>query len=131
MYATLKTSSGLTDDADYVGTQAAPADTKTVAPYPATEGHPFRVAVHFVLEWLDAGGLVVAGAGSFTFQAVKVTPRALGGNIVEGAAPVAAVGSIPLIEDDLRVGDVVGCRISGISAPGGATKYRVLYREAP
>lgn len=129
MYKLLKTSSGLTNDADYAGTQVAPTSTVTLVS-PASEGHPLKIGVHFVLEWLDAGGVVVAGAGSFTLQAIKVTPRELGGSVVEGSAAVAGTGSATMIEDDLRVGDVLGVRVSGITAPGGATKYRVLYREA-
>lgn len=129
-YKLLTTSTGVLDDADYAGTQVAPTDVAVVA-YPVRVGYdPSFIQVEFVLEWLDAAEAVVVGAGSFTFAVVKIIDRpGAATSIVVDSAAIAAVGSRPFVASDLRIGDTIGVRITGITAPATTTHWRVFYRE--
>ncbi len=128
-YKLLRTTAGLTNDPDYAGTQTAPAALVTLTE-PSRTGYIQQrpVQVEIVLEWLSAANAVVPGPGSYNVAAVRVLERD-GGTIVVDSEAIAARAALPVIVDDVRVGDAFGVRLTAMMAPAGATKARVLYRE--
>ncbi len=137
-YKLLRTKADFTDDVDFAATQVAPVDADTaVVAYPDQVGNVIRrgIQIEIVIEWLSNALAVVAGAGSFTLQVVRVIDRPLAisstpGAIVVDSVGISGRGSRPILIGDMRAGDQFGVRLSGITGPGGgATKLRVLYRE--
>lgn len=131
-YKLLKTSADLNADADYAGTQAEPA-ALVVLQVPQTSGQIVGapIQLELVLEWLD-DDVVVVGAGAFTLSVIKVVDRPAdpGGAIVTDSVGIAGQGSRPILIGDVRIGDNVGVRITGITGPGSTEdRYRVFYRE--
>jgi len=120
----LRTSTALTDDADYAGTQVAPTSLVTLASVASPTG------IELVVEWLDVGEAIVNGAGEYTLNVIKVVDRPGGASsIVIDSLPIECQGSRSIVVDNLRVGDSIGVRLTDITAPGASTHFRVLYRE--
>lgn len=136
-YRLLRTKANLTDDTDYVGTQAKPAaaDLGTVHP-PNRVGHIVQrgVQLELVLEFLNASNAAVNGAASYTMRLIKVIDRGWLVPITEimvqsVAVTVTSQDRVPVIIGDLHVGDEFSVRLTGITGPTSSTQVRVLYRE--
>lgn len=129
-YKELRVKVGFGDDTDFALDQTEPADKVVIdAVSPKRPLKP--LTVEFVVEWLDAGDLVVTGdRGSFDFQVVRVIDRPDATQVVIDSVVIAGVGNRAILIDDIRKDEELGVRLSNISAAAGATKMRVLYKES-
>ena len=127
----LRTKPNVTDDDDFVGTQAAPADTVTFVGAAPQSGGRTIDAVEIVIEWLDVSNDRVNGAGSLTVQLVPVFVHPVTGvaDIIADSQTFSTQGYRPIFITGVQEEDVVGVRLTGITPPATTTQVRVLYRE--
>jgi len=127
-YQQLRVKVGFGDDADFAGTQVAPADLVTIAPQ---KDSIENVQVELLIEWLDPADVVQPGRGAFTIHVVRVIDREpAAGQVVVDSVALTASGYRAVLIDDTRAGDLMGVRLTAITPPGGTeTKMRVLYKE--
>jgi len=133
----LTTKVGFVDDADYVTTQVAPTDTATMVLAGRERGDPITVEV--VAEYQTAADAVTTVArGAVTMNIIKVMPgepttgSASDQRITDSATLTAVPGGRSALIDEVRVGDVLGVRLTSMADPGGpSVSIRVSYRELP
>jgi hypothetical protein len=135
----LRTTTDLSDDADFVGTLAAPAAGALQRVHNLIPSNTDEVSgVALQLQWLDSAGDQVAGRGTFDLSVVQLADVVrLDGTVLEADGMLGdsvtltgQVGYRIITLDDLRGSSQISVRLTNLAGPGGTEDHcRVLYRE--
>lgn len=140
-YKLLRTTTGLSDDADFVQTQTLPADLVELK-NELQQGKDWERGILLVVEFLDSTGAVaLTGAtnrGTFDLELIEVglRPASIAANskfVTSSVKRTGLKGWEPIVVDALDPGMQVGVRLTNMVGPAGASpaaaKARVLYTE--
>jgi len=132
---TLRTKPNLTDDVDHVDLQTSPpSDELRTVPSVGDSGLEWPGTLEAILEFVDALGAPVLGAGrgSADVQFVKIVERADGTATYVDTVPILATPSYrSVFVDDVRTGTQYWVRLTNISAPAGSAGVIVYCKEQP